>query len=140
MKPPSKPLTHKEIATMFAIFSIHNFHERMSQAKGTGELIDTLNEIKKEAKEKFKQLAMEKHPDRHPECEEEFKKISAAYDSIKNLKIFQRPPPQHVPMRVINIQHMNFNGFWSGSSTTTTITNEFCNFGPTITVKWTKAS
>lgn len=62
-----------------------------------------------EIKKKFRQLSKEKHPDKNPECEEEYKQISAAFTFLKT--------PQTSNSSFQEGAHFNINDFFKRHAT-----------------------
>jgi hypothetical protein len=95
-----------------------------------GECCRRLDEMKARAKKTFHKLAMDMHPDRNPQADQElFKNITAAYDWVMNLELTrnQRPPPrppqQHHQVVIIRTGgNWTTNGWTTNSTSSTTTT------------------
>jgi len=114
-----RPYTKEEIDHLFGVFGI-NLEERLKDAGSEQEALERFEACRDDAHRKFKRLALDCHPDRHPEKGEEFKELSMAWNAIEVLKLRIGPPPQMMrPVRV----HVHFGGF-----------NPFGGFGSASTV------
>jgi hypothetical protein len=96
--------------------------------------VRALGALQSDVKRRWKKVARELHPDRHPgdaEKEEEFKIVGGVVDELMAFEI-PLPPPRRVQQRLVSIpMGMSYYGFeGSGSSTTTAVTMN----GPVVQV------
>lgn len=85
-----------------------------------------LAELQVRAKKRFKELALELHPDRtggDPVKTEHFKHLAAAMDALDSLQVTPAGhPPASQPGRVVVRQVIIMDGGWSTSTSTSTTT------------------
>lgn len=121
-----RPLSKAEILGAFVALgmSAQYVDAKLSAPRSLQEAVKTLEVLKGEAKQAWRKLAFDLHPDRGGD-ENEFKKVKESYDLI--VELHAGPPPRPKPRPVWGptvVIHMNFSGGvatggYSSSSTST---------------------
>jgi hypothetical protein len=88
-----------------------------------------LTAMKDRTKKAFRKQALDLHPDRNPDADQDlFKRMTAAYDWVMALELTQRQRPQARPRPQANVVIIRTGG-WSTDSTTSTTTMGGGGFG-----------
>lgn len=92
----------------------------VARSQSFQEVTQRLESFKDEAKQAFKALSREHHPDLGGD-EEHMKSLSAAYDEIKKMKVVPpRPPPM---VQFVYVHRSPVTASWTSGTSTTTSTD-----------------
>lgn len=88
-----KRIGSKDVFEAFVSVGLEpRFVDEKMRARTFPELLANFETMKELAKKSYKRLALQLHPDRNGESDEEMKKLNAAWDFINKIKLEQSPP------------------------------------------------